>query len=117
MSDQLWTSAKHIAKVDGKEYDWVYVVGVYKSMGGMSMALTVFLDGKRQEVIGETADGMVVLCDKNGHTTNIEKSIFEKSRKKFMKRDLSNAEHVKKVELEIKGRTEKLTLQRGVEWK
>lgn len=117
MTDQLWASAKHMAQVDGRRYDWVYITSLYKSMGGTQMALTIFVEGQRHEVIGETENGDIVICDKNGEVKEIEKSFYEKSRKKFMKRDISKAKPTQKVEVEIKGKREKLTIQKGVEWK
>lgn len=117
MVDQLWISAKHMAQVDGRPYDWVYVTSLYKSMGGTQMALTIFVDGQRIEVVGESNNGNIVVCNKYGEVSEIEKSIYEKSRKKFMQRDLSKAQPTQKVEVEIKGKREKLTIQKGVEWK
>lgn len=85
MNDQLWTSAKHMAQADGRKDDWVYVVDIYKSMGGKSMQLMLLAeDGKRYEVIGEVPNSSdVIVKSLDGATEHFERAFYKKSKKKF----------------------------------
>lgn len=94
--DELWTSAKHIAQSDGRKDDWVYVIDVYKSIGGAAMALMIFADGKRHEIIGEVGEKEILVCNGYGELEVLEKSLYTKARKKFLKRDITGAKPLKK---------------------
>lgn len=94
--DELWTSAKHIAQSDGRKDDWVYVIDVYKSMGGTTVALMIFTEGKRLEVMGEAGDNLLLACNSQGELEVLDKSLYTKSRKKFLKRDTAGAKPLKK---------------------
>lgn len=117
MADELWTSAKHMAQLDGKKTDWLYIISLYKSIGGQSMALTINVDGKQLEVLGEVENGNILMADESGVVSELEEEVVRKARKKFMKRDLSKAKPHKDIKLIVRGETEKLTIQKGVEWK
>lgn len=96
MTDELWTSAKHIAQSDGRKDDWVYVIDVYKSIGGTQVALMIFADGKRHEVLGEVNEDEILACNNVGELEIISKSVYTKARKKFLKRDITNATPIQK---------------------
>jgi hypothetical protein len=94
--DELWTSAKHIAQSDGRKDDWVYVIDVYKSIGGTGVALMIFTEGKRLEIIGEINQAELLACSSIGELEVIDKSLYTRARKKFLKRDIAGAKPVKK---------------------
>lgn len=94
--DELWTSAKHIAQSDGRKDDWAYVVDVYKSIGGTSVALMIFANGKRQEIMGEVNADELLVCDSVGELEIISKSVYTKAKKKFLKRDITGATPMEK---------------------
>lgn len=83
---ELWNFAKQIAQSEGRKDDWVYVVDTYKSIGGKEM--TMFLIGKdgKYEVLGEAPNELVLLTDKVGELSTIEKSEIKRYKKKFLKR-------------------------------
>jgi hypothetical protein len=94
--DELWTSAKLIAQSDGRKDDWVYVIDVYKSIGGTSVALMIFADGKRHEIVGEVSATEILACNSYGELEVLDKSLYTRARKKFLKRDITGAKPMKK---------------------
>lgn len=96
MNDELWTSAKHIAQTDGRRDDWVYVMDVYKSMGGSKVALVIFSGGERHQILGEANENMVLTQNSLGELSLVEKSLYKRSKKKFHKQDNSKATVMKK---------------------
>ncbi|WAB25171.1 hypothetical protein M3_0220 [Lysinibacillus phage vB_LfM_LysYB1] len=94
--DVLWTSAKHIAQSDGRKEDWLYVMDVYKSIGGTEVALMIQANGKRHEILGEAGSDGILVCNSVGELDVIDKSIYKKARKKFLKRDITGATPMQK---------------------
>lgn len=106
---ELWDFAKQIAQSDGRKNDWVYIVTVYKSIGGREVVMEISgLEG-RYEVLGEASPSLVLVSDKNGEVTTLEKSVIKGYRKKFNKRDVESVDKIKKSVL-IEGKTYNLEL-------
>lgn len=92
----LWDFAKQIAQSDGRKNDWVYIMDIYKSIGGKEMAMFIITNNGKFEVLGEASPDLVLLANKQGELSTIKKSEMKKYRKKFYKRDFLNYEEVKK---------------------
>lgn len=88
MNDHKWDFAKQIAQSDGRKDDWIYVVDIYKSIGGQQVALLMYGEsGFQCEVCGEVSPTQV-LISKQGELEVVERNFLKKSRKKFVKRNL-----------------------------
>lgn len=103
---ELWNFAKQIAQSEGRKDDWVYIVDTYKATGGKEMTMFLIGKGGRFEVLGETNQKKVILVDKHGELSVIEKSEVKTFKKKFEKR--SNYEKEIKKSTVIDG--EKITV-------
>jgi hypothetical protein len=93
---ELWNFAKQIAQSDGRKNDWVYVVDVYKSTGGSEMVMEIVSEKGRFEVLGEASPSLVLISNKNGDVSTLEKSEFKTFRKKFHKRNIEGAKIIQK---------------------
>ncbi|MNM90987.1 hypothetical protein D3C81_1032690 [compost metagenome] len=113
--DALWTSAKHIAQADGRKDDWIYVIDVYKSIGGNSLALMIFSPEGRHEVLGEVGVDNVLIHHSSGELQVIEKSVYTKSVKKFLKKQASGNKLIEKA-LTYKGNDYKASIDVGAKF-
>lgn len=93
---ELWDFAKQIAQSEGRKNDWVYIVDVYKSIGGTQMTMEIYNETGRFEVLGEAPDSSMFISDKDGNVDVIEKSELKKFRKRFYEREVSKKKFVKK---------------------
>jgi hypothetical protein len=93
---ELWNFAKQIAQSDGRKNDWVYVVDVYKSIGGNEMLMEIYGEKGRFEVLGEASPSLVLVSSKDGDILTLEKSEFKTFRKKFHKRNVEGAKVIQK---------------------
>jgi len=94
--EQLWDFAKQIAQSDGRKNDWVYVVDVYKSIGGKNLKMEIQNETGRYEVLGEASQALILVCDSNQELQAIQKSDFKKFKKKFVMREKEPEKTVKK---------------------
>ncbi len=94
--EQLWDFAKQIAQSDGRKNDWVYVVDVYKSIGGKNLKMEIANETGRYEVLGEASQALILVCDSNYELKTILKSEFKKFKKKFIMREKEPQRTMKK---------------------
>lgn len=94
--EQLWNFAKQIAQSDGRKNDWVYVVDIYKSIGGKEMVMELNGSKGRYEVLGEASPSLVLVTDSNGEIKTIEKSEISTFKKRFYKRDAESLKGIEK---------------------
>lgn len=106
---ELWDFAKQVAQSEGRRNDWVYIVDVYKSVGGKEMTMEIYNEKGRFEVLGEAPNSKILISDKNGNIGTILKSELKTFRKRFYEKEIHKAEFVKKA-IEIDGKKCHITL-------
>ena len=93
---QLWDFAKQIAQSEGRRNDWVYIIDVYKSVGGFEKTLFILTESGKKEVHGEASDDDVLVSDVHGKLEVMKKSDYKRCKKKFYNRDLTGADTIEK---------------------
>jgi len=106
---ELWNFAKNVAQAEGRRQDWVYIVDLFKSSGGTDMMMEIYGERGRFEVLGETTNGNVLIGDKQGTVSVIQKSEMKSFRKKFHKIEV-DANNIVRKSLHVEGKTEEVLL-------
>ena len=93
----IWEDAKRQAQLEGKANDWAYVMNVCRQMGSLSKSVSLYIDGNKLELLGQSKSGSAIAKSESGEVVELLDKDYNRSRKIFKSKASSNLVPVKKL--------------------